>query len=593
MNRGGSERPFTRLSKYFEFKLAVAGQLRIAKALVKSEGNERAEEKLAELMAKLATDKLVLTLLGESLSGKSSIINALAGQEVLPAGKLNPTSVITRLRYGPADQAIIDYQHSIFPEYIPLASLSEYVTQRGNPDNIKNIKNAVAELPVSFLKPGLEFIDTPGLSSKGFPGKETFQRMALESDALLFVTGNESSMDLIKKEYAEYIGMNSFGFFIILIQREANNKEGPPVGTEDFTMVLPGPANNVFPLQVKKSHTPLRETDVEIFDLDGLNELEDALVSFLWERKRIGFFLPLIQEALHLLNGRDSSIRRNELVGINQFSNAGENQKMDSVVNRLVELGELITGTGKPELVNHFFLMNDSMADKSTLRFNLPHNRINMPEDMKLHTCPVCRHIIEYMSVYFGHWQYLLAEDEKARELFARKIGFCPMHNWQLISVSSPYGSSIGFSRLAREMADHISRLQNSMDSSLSPEDLIPRNDNCMACKESEEVEQELVNDLCEKLKESSGLTQYEKSQGVCLPHLTLLLRTCSDAELKQRLIDHTSSRFTEDANDMGSYLMKIDAVRKDMLFTNEENAWRRIILRMVGDRNVYLPGNR
>jgi hypothetical protein len=62
--------------------------------------NSAIESFLSEVLDKLAKEEFYLALLGLFKRGKSTLINALLGQPIIPTGVIPVTSVITRIRYG-------------------------------------------------------------------------------------------------------------------------------------------------------------------------------------------------------------------------------------------------------------------------------------------------------------------------------------------------------------------------------------------------------------------------------------------------------------------------------------------------------------
>ena len=74
------------------------------------------------------------------------------------------TSIATVLTYGEAlrikvylnDGSVKEIRH----ENLPL-----YVTEKGNPQNEKNVNEVVITYPSQYLKDGVQLIDTPGVGS--------------------------------------------------------------------------------------------------------------------------------------------------------------------------------------------------------------------------------------------------------------------------------------------------------------------------------------------------------------------------------------------------------------------------------------------
>ena len=84
----------------------------------------------AETAVKLAEALVYVAVIGEFKRGKSKLINALLGKDVLPTGVTPVTAVPTLVRFGPAARAVI-YRAAGSAASIPLAQLPDYVTERG------------------------------------------------------------------------------------------------------------------------------------------------------------------------------------------------------------------------------------------------------------------------------------------------------------------------------------------------------------------------------------------------------------------------------------------------------------------------------
>lgn len=175
-------------------KLALAGQLRWLEEVLKKRGSDALIRSCQQLMIKLAEDRFVLAVVGQFKRGKSSLMNAMIGRDLLPVGVLPLTSAITVLKFGPAKRLVIQRLDSPFAETVPVSTLPDFVTEQGNPSNCKRIKTASLEVPLPFLRRGSEFVDTPGVGSSIEANTNTTYSFLPECDAVLFVTSMEAPL---------------------------------------------------------------------------------------------------------------------------------------------------------------------------------------------------------------------------------------------------------------------------------------------------------------------------------------------------------------------------------------------------------------
>src|SRR5450759_1931232 len=105
-----------------------------------------------------------VAVLGQFKAGKSSFLNSLLGQAVLPVGAIPVTTAITRLQYGDMERALVRHFNGRTNE-VPLADIIEFTSEAKNPGNEKNVAIVDIELPSLQKYPGLRLVDTPGLGS--------------------------------------------------------------------------------------------------------------------------------------------------------------------------------------------------------------------------------------------------------------------------------------------------------------------------------------------------------------------------------------------------------------------------------------------
>lgn len=184
----------TRLQKLGETGYDVS-LLRLIEQIVTRQGLVEFRPRIASLAARMEDNNLEVALFGRVSSGKSSLLNALLGTDVLPVG-VNPiTAVPTRLRYGPALRAAVTFGDGR-SELVPIEQLATLVTEQGNPGNLQNVVRAMVEVPSRRLKQGIVLVDTPGLGSLARKGAaETLAYLPVCDLALLLIDAGTTLND--------------------------------------------------------------------------------------------------------------------------------------------------------------------------------------------------------------------------------------------------------------------------------------------------------------------------------------------------------------------------------------------------------------
>jgi GTPase Era involved in 16S rRNA processing len=149
-------------------KLEHAGHdvalLKAIEDVITRHGLVELRSRIGSLAARLEDSNLEVALFGRVSSGKSSLLNALLGTDVLPVG-VNPiTAVPTRLRHGESLHARVRFASGRNGE-VSIDEFRNLVSETGNPGNQRNVTHALIEVPSARLSQGIVLVDTPGLGS--------------------------------------------------------------------------------------------------------------------------------------------------------------------------------------------------------------------------------------------------------------------------------------------------------------------------------------------------------------------------------------------------------------------------------------------
>ncbi len=105
-----------------------------------------------------------VAVLGQFKAGKSSFLNSLIGENILPVGAIPVTTAITRLQHGEKKRALVRHFNGRITE-APLSDIGQFISETGNPGNEKNVTIVDIELPSLQKYAGIRLVDTPGLGS--------------------------------------------------------------------------------------------------------------------------------------------------------------------------------------------------------------------------------------------------------------------------------------------------------------------------------------------------------------------------------------------------------------------------------------------
>ena len=127
--------------------------LRRLAAIAEQLGENSITADLAQLIARLNEGRFFVACVGQFKRGKSTLLNALVGEEILPTGVVPVTTVPTVLRYGEqlAARVLINATwQTIRPD-----TLSQYVSEELNPENNKRVEGVEVFLPSPLLASGM------------------------------------------------------------------------------------------------------------------------------------------------------------------------------------------------------------------------------------------------------------------------------------------------------------------------------------------------------------------------------------------------------------------------------------------------------
>jgi small GTP-binding protein len=214
---------------------------------------------------KEATEQLaglfLLVIAGEFNSGKSSFINALLGERVLPEGVTPTTDRINLLRHGPE---------------ITERPLEAYLLERTHPAELLRELNVV---------------DTPGTNAVIRRHEELTRDFIPRADLVLFVTSTDRPFSESEREFLERI--REWGKKIVFIVNKIDILAGPAEQAEvmayvrDNAVALLGDTPQVFPVSARRAAQARSQGAAELWEQSGFDAVEEYLLRTLDQEERI------------------------------------------------------------------------------------------------------------------------------------------------------------------------------------------------------------------------------------------------------------------------------------------------------------------
>ena len=180
--------------------------------------SESLKIRIEKSIEKLQSLRFQVAIVGEFSSGKSSFLNALFEQEVLPTALEECTAVITRLRQAKQPEMTITVRYKNGKtQSITEQELEQVLTFESN--NSASIHDVEILLPTAnIFYEDVDFIDTPGVNDPDGKGDEITLQWLPQSDAIIFLTHCEQSFKKSEMAFLQHqVSQQDAGRFIFVI----------------------------------------------------------------------------------------------------------------------------------------------------------------------------------------------------------------------------------------------------------------------------------------------------------------------------------------------------------------------------------------
>ncbi len=267
---------------------------------------------LGETRIKLEEEAFNLVVLGQFKRGKSTFINALLGESILPTAIIPLTSVVTILRYGPKLKVEVEYLDGRLEE-IDLAGLPAFITERENPQNKKAVKEVTVFYPSQYLKGGVRIIDTPGAGSVYSHNTEAAYAYLPYVDAGIFVVSVDPPLSKSEHQFLKDVREFVDKVFFVLNKVDQVSDSDLKESLEFTVRVIEEEVGQgkvrIYPLSARWALEGKQAGDALLLERSLLPEFERQLLDFLAREKGRVFLQSVVNNLLKLISDETISFQ--------------------------------------------------------------------------------------------------------------------------------------------------------------------------------------------------------------------------------------------------------------------------------------------
>lgn len=258
---------------------------------------EHEAKKLSGLKDRLMDGRFHLAVLGQFKRGKSTLLNALISEPILPVSVIPLTAVPTFIHFGAASMIRVHYGDNRSVEEFSGAStidrtafLVKYVTEEGNPKNRLGITEVEVVLPASILSKGVVLIDTPGIGSTYRHNTQVALNFLQQCDAALFLISADPPITDVELDFLRQVRQKVPRLFFVLNKIDYLNAEECDQALSFFRKILEEHLEveegiPIFCISSRRGLEAKVKQNKEEWVESGVAELETHLIDFLVREK--------------------------------------------------------------------------------------------------------------------------------------------------------------------------------------------------------------------------------------------------------------------------------------------------------------------
>jgi hypothetical protein len=278
---------------------------------------------------RIAEGRFYVACVGQFKRGKSTLLNALICESILPSGVVPVTSVPTILRFGEDYGARVRLGSGEWTE-IAIAEIALYVSETQNPENSKGVAALEVFVPSPLLAEGMCLVDTPGLGSVFAGNTAATHAFIPHIDAAIVVIGADPPIAGDELALVETVS-NQVPHLLFVLNKADRVSEAERAAAVSF-------ARQVLETRLRRPISP-------IFEISALEQLDRSTGQRDWAQL-VDSLAHLAQRSGHQLvrGAADRCVRRlsSQLLGVVKEEREALTRPFEESERRIGQLREMV-----------------------------------------------------------------------------------------------------------------------------------------------------------------------------------------------------------------------------------------------------------
>lgn len=228
---------------------------------------------------RLRAERCEVSIVGEFKRGKSTLVNAVIGADLVPVGALPLTAVATLVEYGPEIACTVDLNDGTRLAIEP-SKIERYATERGEKVRSRSVARVHLAAPSSALA-GLRIVDTPGIESVYGEASAVAREVLASADAVVVVLGADQPVSRREQELVREVARLERPTIVVVNRVDlvlAEEREGLVRFVRDVVSGAGGARRiPVIAVSAHAARQAQRRADAPALEASGLHALEEAL----------------------------------------------------------------------------------------------------------------------------------------------------------------------------------------------------------------------------------------------------------------------------------------------------------------------------